>query len=69
MAWQIRKRRRIGPFQVTASKKGVGLGVGGGPLRVSRGSDGRVRRTVRVLGLPVSIFNTKVVGGRRKARA
>lgn len=63
---QFRKSKKFGPVRLTASKKGLGISAGGGPFRVSRGADGKTRRTVRVPG--TGIYDTKVVGGKGKKR-
>lgn|SRR5574337_565305 len=63
---QYRKRKNVGPFRLTVSQRGISTSVGAGPVRVSRGADGRVRRTVRVPG--TGIYDTKVVGMTRPAR-
>ncbi|WP_430336020.1 DUF4236 domain-containing protein [Rhodococcus sp. ACT016] len=61
---QFRKSKSFGPVRLTASKRGLGVSVGAGPLRVSRGADGKVRRTVRVPG--TGIYDTKVISGSKK---
>lgn len=63
---QFRKSTKIGPFRLTASKRGLGVSAGAGPIRVSRGADGKTRRTLRVPG--TGIYDTKVIGGNRKSR-
>jgi hypothetical protein len=60
----FRKSKKFGPFRIGVSKRGVSGSVGAGPVRVSRGADGKVRRTVGVPG--TGIYDTKVVGGRKK---
>lgn len=64
---QFRKSKKIGPVRITASKKGLGISAGAGPVRISRGADGKVRRTVRAPG--TGIYDTKVIGGNTKPRA
>lgn len=64
---QYRKSKKVGPFRLTVSQRGISTSVGAGPLRVSRGADGKVRRTVRLPG--TGIYDTKVVGTRRQARS
>jgi hypothetical protein len=64
---QYRKSKKVGPFRLTVSQRGISTSVGAGPLRVSRGADGRVRRTVRVPG--TGIYDTKVVGGTARPAA
>lgn len=64
---QFRKSKKFGPVRLTASNRGLGVSVGAGPLRVSRGADGKVRRTVRVPG--TGIYDTKVVGGSKPRKA
>lgn len=46
--WQFRRTRRFGPLRVTFTRSGVGISFGIGPLRWSRGADGKWRRTTRV---------------------
>lgn len=58
---QFRKSKKVGPFRFTLSKRGISTSAGAGPLRVSRGADGKYRRTVRIPGTGLS--DTKVVGG------
>jgi hypothetical protein len=60
---QFRKTKKVGPFRFSLSKKGVGVSAGAGPVRVSKGADGKVRRTVRAPG--AGIYDTKVIGGRK----
>jgi hypothetical protein len=62
---QYRKSKKVGPFRLTVSQRGISTSVGDGPLRVSRGADGKVRRTVRVPG--TGIYDTQIVGGQRQA--
>lgn len=57
---QFRKSKKIGPVRVTVSKKGISGSVGAGPVRVSKGADGKVRRTLRIPG--TGVYDTKVVG-------
>jgi hypothetical protein len=59
----FRKTKRKGPFGFSVSKMGVGFGVGAGPVRVSRGAEGKVRRTIRAPG--TGVYDTKVIGGRK----
>jgi len=48
-------------------RSGLSTSVGGGPLRFSRGADGKLRRTIRVPG--VGLYDTKVIGQHSKLRA
>ncbi len=64
---QFRKSKRFGPFRFTLSRRGFGASVGGGPISLSLGADGKVRRTFRVPGL--SVWDTKVVGDRTDRRS
>ncbi|MBF6221805.1 DUF4236 domain-containing protein [Nocardia abscessus] len=56
---QFHKSKKFGPVRITASKKGLGVSVGAGPVRVGLGADGKVRRTLRLPG--PGIYDTKVV--------
>ncbi|TQF65310.1 DUF4236 domain-containing protein [Rhodococcus spelaei] len=58
---QFRKSTKIGPIRLTASKRGLSVSAGAGPLRISRGADGKVRRTISAPG--TGIYDTKVVSG------
>lgn len=62
---QYRKSKKAGPFRFTVSQRGISTSVGAGPLRITYGADGRVRRTVRAPGL--GLYDTKVIGGKRLA--
>jgi hypothetical protein len=55
----FRTSKSIGPFRFTLSKRGLSTSVGAGPLRLSRGADGKVRRTIRVPGM--GIYDTSVI--------
>ena len=64
---QFRKSKKVGPFRFTLTPRDVSTSAGVGPIRVSRGADGKVRRTISAPG--TGIYDTKVVGGKkRKAR-
>lgn len=63
---QFRRSKKIGPFRLTVSKSGLGISAGGGPLRISRGADGRIRRTIRLPGTGIS--DTKVICGHKSAQ-
>lgn len=58
MGWQYRKSTKIGPFRVTATKKGISTSAGVKGFLVSKGSDGKTRSTVSVPG--VGLRKTKV---------
>jgi hypothetical protein len=58
---QFRKSKKIGPFRVGVSQRGISTSVGAGPFRISKGADGKVRRTIRIPG--TGIYDTRVVGG------
>ena|SRR5208337_2351754 len=60
---QYRKSKKVGPFRVTASTRGISTSVGYGPLRVTRRADGRYQRTARIPG--TDIRDTKVIGAQR----
>lgn len=63
----VRMTKKFGPARITASKRGLGFSVGGGPLRVTKRADGRVQRTVRIPG--TGIHDTRVVGSRSSVRS
>ena len=46
--WQFRKSKRLGPLRLSLSRRGVGVSIGFGPFRFSRGADGKLRRTTRL---------------------
>lgn len=58
---QFRRSKKVGPFRFTLSNRGISTSAGAGPLRISRGADGKYRRTVRVPG--TGLYDTKVIGG------
>jgi hypothetical protein len=64
---QFRKSKKVGPFRFTLSNRGLSTSAGAGPLRFSRGADGKVRRTIRVPG--VGLYDTKVIGQPPQQRA
>ena len=64
---QFRKSKKFGPFRITLSQKGISTSAGAGPLRISKGADGKVRRTVRIPG--TGIYDVKVVGQPQQRRA
>jgi len=57
----FRKSKKIGPFRLTLTPRGVSTSIGVRGARVSLGSDGKVRRTLSVPG--TGIYDTKVIGG------
>src|SRR5688572_28728508 len=63
---QFRKTKTFGGLRFSLSKKGLGVSVGAGPLRVGVGADGKVRRTVRAKG--TGLYDTKVIGSNRPAK-
>jgi len=63
---QFRRSKKVGPFRLTVSKRGVGVSAGAGPVRISRSATGRVSRTYRVPG--TGIYDTKTIGkGRNRS--
>ncbi len=63
---QFRKSKKFGPVRLTLSNRGLSTSFGAGPFRLSRGADGKVRRTVRAPG--VGLYDTKVLGQTAKHR-
>jgi hypothetical protein len=59
---QFRKRWKFGPFSFGLSKRGLSAGVGAGGVRVSKGADGKVRRTVGIPG--TGVYDTNVISGK-----
>lgn len=53
MSFQFRRSKRIGPFRVTASKRGLSASVGRKGVRASRSTTGRRTTTVRLPGTGV----------------
>lgn len=64
---RLRLTTKVGPFRFTLSQRGISASAGAGPVRVSRGADGKVRRTVRVPG--AGLYDTKVVGGQKPKKS
>lgn len=63
---QFRRSKKVGPFRLTVSKRGMGVSAGAGPVRISRSATGRVSRTYRVPG--TGIYDTKTIGkGRNRS--
>ncbi|NNG39703.1 DUF4236 domain-containing protein [Flexivirga sp. ID2601S] len=57
----FRKSKKVGPFRLTASKSGLSVSAGAGPVRITRRTDGKIQRTIRVPGTGVS--DTRVISG------
>ena len=64
---QFRKSKKVGPFRFTLTNRGVSSSVGAGPFRLSKGADGKLRRTIRVPG--AGLYDTKVIGQPPQRRA
>lgn len=64
---QYRRRKKVGPFRFTVSQRGISTSFGAGPFRISKGADGKVRRTIRIPG--TGIYDTKVVNRRPRKPA
>jgi len=62
---QFRKSKKVGPFRFTLTHRGISTSAGVGPVRVSRGSDGKYRRTIRAPG-GIGLYDTKVIGAAGK---
>jgi hypothetical protein len=62
---QFRRSKKFGPLRLSLSNRGLSGSVGGGPLRVGRGTDRRLRRTVRVPG--TGIYDVKTIGDGQRA--
>ena len=39
-----RRSKKVGPLRFTVSQRGISTSIGGGPLRITHGADGKVRR-------------------------
>lgn len=48
MGFTWRRSKKIGPFRVNASKRGIGSSVGIGPVRRSRSATGRRTFSIRL---------------------
>lgn len=44
--FSFRRSKKLGPFRLTLSKRGVGVSVGRRPVRLTRSPTGRTRVTV-----------------------
>lgn len=51
MGLTFRKSRSLGPFRLTLTPRGLGVSVGVGPFRLSRGATGRRRASVGAGGV------------------
>lgn len=57
-----RRPRKFGPVRFTVSPRGISTSIGGGPLRITHGTDRKRRQTIRA---PCTGFcDTKVIGGK-----
>ncbi len=61
---QFHKSKKSGPFRFTISQRGLSSSVGGGPFRLGMGSNGRIRRTLRIPG--TGIYDVKTYGSGRR---
>jgi hypothetical protein len=59
---QFRRHKTFGGIRLTLSQRGLGISAGKGPLRISRGGDGKIRRTLRIPG--TGVYDRKVIGSR-----
>ena len=48
MGFGFRKSKKVGPFRVTVTHRGVSGSAGAGPIRVGRSSTGRRTKSVRI---------------------
>jgi hypothetical protein len=60
MGWTFRKSKKLGPFRLTASPRGLSLSGGVPGARASINTRGEVRRILSIPG--TGIYNTKRVG-------
>lgn len=54
MGWQFRKSVNLGPLRLNLGKRGVGVSVGAGPIRIGRSATGRRYRSIRIPGTGIS---------------
>ena len=59
MGMIFRKSVKLGPFRLTASRRGLSGSLGAGPFRLTKSSRGRRTTTVRVPGSGLSWRRTK----------
>ncbi|MFX0547910.1 DUF4236 domain-containing protein [Hathewaya histolytica] len=59
MATNFKKSKNLGPVRLNLSNKGIGVSTGVKGFRVSKGADGKVRRTISIPG--TGIRKTKVI--------
>ena len=52
MSFIVRRSKSFGPFRFMLSKRGLGMSVGAGPVRIGRGATGRNSISVRLLKGP-----------------
>ena len=60
-----RRSKKVGPLRFTVSQRGISTSIGGGPLRITHGADGKVRRTIRAPG--TGFYDTRVIGGKNSS--
>lgn len=60
MAWLIfRHTKKVGPFRVTLSRRGINTSIGNRWMRVGRRSDGTTSYSARIPGSGASIRRTR----------
>ncbi len=65
MGWAFRKSMKVAPgVRINLSRRGVGYSIGPRGLKLSRGADGKYRRTVSIPG--TGLYNTTVVSDSEK---
>jgi len=62
MGWSFRRSKKLGPFRLNFSKKGVGVSVGVPGARVTVGADGRVTQTLGFPGTGLRFQQTALAG-------
>jgi hypothetical protein len=65
MSISFRKSKKVGPMRLGVSRRGIGVSTGVPGFRVSRGADGKYRRTVSIPGSGLS-HTARIGGGRER---
>ena len=67
MGWRFRKSVKVGPFRINLSKSGVGYSYGVKGYRVTKGSNGRTRKTMSIPGTGISYVTESVRSKKSKS--
>lgn len=58
MGWRFQRSRNFGPLRLNFGKRGLGVSLGAGPLRIGRSATGRLYRSIRIPRTGISHHTT-----------